>query len=137
MPAYTQPCGRPGCSPGVCAGGCDQVRRYDPVAVDRAIADAAELDRAERAADGFATIRHPDRLVDVDVMLYPTVVAGSRVAHLARPDPEPDGCGWQPICPQQHVLELESVQDGSGRLTWCGACRSYATSIGVQLAESA
>lgn len=136
-PAYAQPCGQPGCSPGVCLGGCEQARRYETASVDRAITDAAELERAERAAAGFATIRHPDRLPQLDVMLYPTVVVGSRVAHLSRPDPDLDGCGWTPICPQELALELESLEAGSGRLTWCGACRSYATSIGVQLQEVA
>lgn len=70
-------------------------------------------------------------------LLYPVLVEGTTIAHLAVSDLTDAGAGYRAICPLANMITrpLNLIPDGSV-FVWCQSCRDYADHIGVTLPRS-
>lgn len=66
--------------------------------------------------------------------VYPVVVEGTPIAHLAWSVLDETGAGYRAICPAAALITrpLRLIVAGSSWV-WCGACRSWAEAAGVPL----
>jgi len=70
----------------------------------------------------------------VSERVYPVVVEGTPIAHLAWSVLDETGAGYRAICPAGQLITrpLRLIPAGSSWV-WCGACSSWAEAAGVVL----
>jgi hypothetical protein len=70
-------------------------------------------------------------------IVFPVIVVGSSVAHLATPELDEDGAGYRAICPLAPLITRPLRRAKAGDVfVWCGSCRAWADEVGISLPRS-
>jgi hypothetical protein len=69
--------------------------------------------------------------------LFPVLVDGTMIAHLAVAELEDESAGYRAICPGGQTIthRLRPVPEDA-TFVWCGNCRAYAERVGISLPRS-